>query len=59
LYNDPNLSPYNGHFDILGNDFFNGYVPFAPKLIKEIQKYPEQEVGTHFSHYYCLEKDKP
>jgi hypothetical protein len=57
LYNDPNLSPYNGHFDILGNDFLTDMYHFAPKLIKEIQKYPEQEVGTHtFSHYYCLEK---
>ena len=29
---------------------------FAPNLIKHIQKYPGQEIGTHtFSHYYCLE----
>jgi hypothetical protein len=59
LYNDPNLSPYNGHFDILGNDFFNGYVPFAPKLIKEIQNTQSKKLAHTFSHYYCLEKDKP
>ncbi len=29
---------------------------YAPSLIKEIQKTPHQEIGTHtFSHYYCLE----
>lgn len=56
-YDDPNLSPYNGHFDILGDDFKTDRYHFAPNLIKEIQKYPEQEIGTHtFSHYYCLEK---
>jgi len=57
LYDDPNLSPYNGHFDILDNDFKSDLYHFAPILIKEIQKYPEQEIGTHtFSHYYCLEQ---
>jgi len=57
LYNDPNLSPYNGHFDILGDDFKHDLYHFAPILINEIQKYPEQEIGTHtFSHYYCLEQ---
>jgi peptidoglycan/xylan/chitin deacetylase (PgdA/CDA1 family) len=55
-YKNPNLSPYNGHFDILQEDSRNDIYHFAPNLIKEIQKYPEQEVGTHtFSHYYCLE----
>lgn len=55
-YNDPNLSPYNGYFDILENDYKMDIYHFAPNLIKEIQKYPEQEIGTHtFSHYYCLE----
>jgi peptidoglycan/xylan/chitin deacetylase (PgdA/CDA1 family) len=56
LYNNPNLSPYNGYFDILGNDFKSDLYHFAPILIKEIQRYPEHEIGTHtFSHYYCLE----
>jgi peptidoglycan/xylan/chitin deacetylase (PgdA/CDA1 family) len=55
-YTNPNLSPYNGHFNILGNDYKTDKYHFAPLLIKEIQKYPEQEIGTHtFSHYYCLE----
>jgi hypothetical protein len=53
----PNLSPYNGYLDILGSDYENDMYHFAPYLIKEIQKYPEQEIGTHtFSHYYCLEE---
>lgn len=30
---------------------------FAPQAIKEILRYPGQELGTHtFSHYYCLEQ---
>jgi hypothetical protein len=58
LYNDPNLSPYNGHFDILGN--FNGYVPFEQKTYKGNTKiYRARSWHTLFSHYYCLEKDKP
>ena len=52
-YTDSNLSPYNGYFDLIGNDQYH----FAPNLIRLIQKYPEQEIGTHtFSHYYCLEE---
>jgi hypothetical protein len=55
-YNDANLSPYNGHLDSVGNDFESDLYHFAPQLIKQIQQYPEQEIGTHtFSHYYCLE----
>lgn len=57
LYNDQNLSPYNGYFESLGSDFKSDKYHYAPNLIKEIQKYPEQEIGTHtFSHYYCLEQ---
>jgi hypothetical protein len=30
---------------------------FAPDIIKEIQRTPYQEIGTHtYSHYYCLEE---
>lgn len=55
-YTDANLSPYNGYFESLGEDFRNDKYNFAPDLIQEILKYPEQEIGTHtFSHYYCLE----
>jgi len=56
VYSDSNISPYTGHFDVLENDCKTDLYHFAPNLIKEIQKYPEQEIGTHtFSHYYCLE----
>jgi len=55
-YKDPNISPYTGHFDIVEGNYLSDLYHFAPNLIKEIQKYPEQEIGTHtFSHYYCLE----
>jgi len=53
-YLDSNLSPYNGHFDLISE--LNSKVHFAPELIELIKKYPKQEIGTHtFSHYYCLE----
>lgn len=56
-YNDPNLSPYNGHFDLVGNDWKSDNYHFAPELIRAIQNDPQQEIGTHtFSHYYCLEQ---
>ncbi len=57
LYKNGNLSPYNGYFEHLGTDYKTDVYHFAPDLIREIQKYPEQEIGTHtFSHYYCLEE---
>ena len=56
LYENKDFSPYNGHFEMVGEDYKSDPYHFAPSLIKEIQKYPEQEIGTHtFSHYYCLE----
>lgn len=55
-YSDPNLSPYNGHFEQVGETEKVDKYHFASELIKLIQKYPDQEVATHtFSHYYCLE----
>ncbi|MBP6695549.1 MAG: polysaccharide deacetylase family protein [Saprospiraceae bacterium] len=56
-YNDQNLSPYNGYFDLVGDNDHNDPYHYATSLITKIQKYPEQEIGTHtFSHYYCLEE---
>ncbi|MFM2388162.1 MAG: hypothetical protein RL660_2919 [Bacteroidota bacterium] len=55
-YKDPNLSPYNGHFEAVAEDYNNDLYHFAPKLIQAIKKHPQHEIGTHtFSHYYCLE----
>ncbi len=55
-YTDQNLSPYNGYFNIVAEDYKKDVFHFAPSLIKEIQKYSEHEIGTHtFSHYFCLE----
>lgn len=56
-YTNLNYSPYSGHFDLVGENYVEDLFHFAPLLINEIKKYPEQEIGTHtFSHYYCLEK---
>ncbi|MEO8763519.1 MAG: polysaccharide deacetylase family protein [Ginsengibacter sp.] len=56
-YIDKSLSPYTGHFDIVGDNFETDLYHFAPRQIRLIQKYPEHEIGSHtFSHYYCLEK---
>lgn len=55
-YTDINLSPYNGHFDLLGENEKTDKYHFASKLVDIILKYPNQEIATHtFSHYYCLE----
>lgn len=55
-YIDKHLSPYDGHFAMVGENAATDPYHFAPDLIRLIQKYPEQEIGTHtFSHYYCLE----
>jgi peptidoglycan/xylan/chitin deacetylase (PgdA/CDA1 family) len=56
-YKDKNLSPYNGYFTTIGTSESNDLYHYAPNLIKEIQKYEGQEIGTHtFCHYYCLEE---
>lgn len=57
-YEDRSLSPYEGgYIENIGIDYQEDEYHFAPLLIDEIKKYPEQEIGTHtFSHYYCLEK---
>jgi hypothetical protein len=56
-YKDDKLSPYNGYFNIIGKNAKDDLHHYAPNLIREIQKYPEQEIGTHtFCHYYCLEE---
>lgn len=55
-YHNKNLSPYNGHFDQVGDNFENDPYHFAPDLISLIKKDNNQTIGTHtFSHYYCQE----
>ncbi len=55
-YVNKNLSPYEGHFEKVGANFNTDLYHYAPQLIKLLQQYPEQEIGSHtFSHYYCLE----
>lgn len=56
-YSDPNLSPYNGHFDTVGESEDDDLYHYASSLIDQIQHRGHHEIGTHtFSHYYCLEK---
>ncbi|MDA8893586.1 polysaccharide deacetylase family protein [Flavobacteriaceae bacterium] len=56
-YLNPNLSPYEGHFDLVKKDEKHDKFHFASDLIALLQKYPNQEIASHtFSHYYCLEK---
>ena len=55
-YSNPNLSPYNGHLQLIGNDERDDPFHFGLNLIEQIRK-AGQEIGCHtFSHYYCLEK---
>jgi len=56
-YADPNLSPYNGHFETVKESEKEDLFHFASSLIDQIQQRGHHEIGTHtFSHYYCLEK---
>ena len=56
-YDDHNLSPYNGHFDLVKASEAEDKYHYASRLIQMIQKRKHHEIGTHtFSHYYCLEK---
>lgn len=55
-YVDSNLSPYH-RLDSIGFNEEQDPFRYAPSLIRRVQSYPFQEIGSHtFSHYYCLEK---
>ena len=55
-YLDPNLSPYNGHFETVGDSEGEDRYHFATSLMEMLRQHPDQEIGTHtFSHYYCME----
>jgi peptidoglycan/xylan/chitin deacetylase (PgdA/CDA1 family) len=55
-YEHQNLSPYNGHFDLIQEDSCTDPYHFAPHLIDLIAAQPHHEIGTHtYCHYYCLE----
>jgi peptidoglycan/xylan/chitin deacetylase (PgdA/CDA1 family) len=56
MYIDKTLSPYTGYFNNIGESFEDDPYHYSPQLIRLIQSYPDQEIGSHtFSHYYCLE----
>lgn len=58
-YKDSNLSPYNGYFENLGNDYKTDHLHFAPQLIEMLKKDGNHEIGTHtYCHYYCLEEEQ-
>jgi len=53
-YKDANLSPYNGHFELVQATEKDDKYHFASELISMIRKHPAHEMATHtFSHYYC------
>lgn len=55
-YTNTELSPYNGHFDVVGENEKEDPFHFGSSLLDLIRKHG-QEVGCHtFSHYYCLEE---
>ncbi|MCR9263395.1 MAG: polysaccharide deacetylase family protein [Flavobacteriaceae bacterium] len=55
-YINKNLSPYNGHFDLLEESSLTDPYHYAPELITQIKSDQRHSLGTHtFSHYYCLE----
>ena len=55
-YSNKKLSPYEGHFNTIGQNEKEDQFHFAPSLIDKIQQ-SGQEIGCHtFSHYYCLEE---
>lgn len=55
-YKDKQLSPYEGHLDLVGPDEVTDPYHFGLSLLRAIQKHPQHEIACHtFSHYYCLE----
>jgi len=55
-YTNTNLSPFNGHFEQIGNHQEEDPYHYCIKLIEAVKEAPEHELGSHtFSHYYCIE----
>lgn len=55
-YSNRNLSPYEEHFNYVGENESVDLLHFGSSLIEQIKK-EKHEIGSHtFSHYYCLEK---
>jgi peptidoglycan/xylan/chitin deacetylase (PgdA/CDA1 family) len=55
-YSLPELSPYTGYINSIGDEYKTDVYHYAPNLIKLILQHPQHEIGSHtFSHYYCLE----
>lgn len=54
-YTNELISPYKGHFNLVGENEKEDLLHFGSSLIEKIRQY-RQEIGCHtFSHYYCLE----
>jgi hypothetical protein len=54
-YADPKLSPYPD-ISAMGADEESDPYHYGLSLLKQILRFPRQEIGTHtFSHFYCLE----
>lgn len=55
-YDLKKYSPYNGHFNTIGENEVEDPYHFCYSLIELLHNNPNQELSTHtFSHYYCLE----
>lgn len=56
-YANPKLSAYEYLKDAdIGEDEAHDPYHFGASLIREVQRHPNQEIGSHtFSHYYCVE----
>ena len=55
-YDRKDLDPYRW-FETIGRDEETAPCFYGSSLIREIDKFPGQEIGTHtFCHYYCREK---
>jgi hypothetical protein len=53
-YSNDTLNPYSCWDQVIKNDT---KLIFAPDMVKQILKTPNQELASHtFSHYYCLEE---
>lgn len=55
-YDDDSLSAYQHLLSVGENEEMDPF-HYAPSIVKQIQSYPHQEIGSHsFSHYYCMEE---
>ncbi|MFT4661277.1 MAG: peptidoglycan/xylan/chitin deacetylase (PgdA/CDA1 family) [Patiriisocius sp.] len=56
-YNVEDATPFKGHLEKIGLNEDDDEIHYGKKIIDELKKYKNIEIGTHtYGHYYCMDE---